>query len=195
MSRPSRSASADKPDEFTRHSLGDGGMIDRLIAREGGFADHPKDKGGPTKYGITLRLLQAWRRRQGLAVPETPTDVRTAMRALTKSEARQIYRVMFVERWRLGAIASPALREHVLDAAVLHGPDRAVKWLQRVAGVKPDGIIGPRTAAALKAKKARDISIAFAAERIRFIGRVISRNPAQAVFAQGWLARATMFLL
>jgi len=28
-------------------------LIDELIAREGGFVDHPADKGGPTRWGIT----------------------------------------------------------------------------------------------------------------------------------------------
>jgi|GEM_PF-4548155 len=36
-------------------------LIDRLIDREGGFVDHPADRGGPTKYGITLRTLSKWR--------------------------------------------------------------------------------------------------------------------------------------
>jgi lysozyme family protein len=29
------------------------GLIDALIDREGGFVDHPADKGGPTCFGIT----------------------------------------------------------------------------------------------------------------------------------------------
>lgn len=28
-------------------------LIDALIEREGGFVSHPKDRGGPTRYGIT----------------------------------------------------------------------------------------------------------------------------------------------
>ena len=36
-------------------------LIDDLIAREGGFVDHPADKGGPTRWGIT----QAVARRHG----------------------------------------------------------------------------------------------------------------------------------
>ena len=36
-------------------------LIDVLIAREGGFVDHPADKGGPTRWGIT----QAVARRHG----------------------------------------------------------------------------------------------------------------------------------
>jgi len=36
-------------------------VIYDLIEREGGFSNHPADKGGPTKYGITQQTLSEWR--------------------------------------------------------------------------------------------------------------------------------------
>jgi len=41
------------------------------------------------------------------------------------------------------------LRALVVDAGVNHGVRRAAKWLQRAAGVEEDGIVGPRTLAAV----------------------------------------------
>ena len=38
-------------------------IIDGLIVAEGGYVDHPADRGGPTKYGITRKTLAAWRKR------------------------------------------------------------------------------------------------------------------------------------
>ena len=29
------------------------GLVEALIEREGGYVNHPADKGGPTRYGIT----------------------------------------------------------------------------------------------------------------------------------------------
>jgi lysozyme family protein len=34
-------------------------LIDALIEREGGYADHPADKGGPTCFGITEAVARA----------------------------------------------------------------------------------------------------------------------------------------
>ena len=34
-------------------------MITDVIRREGGYVNHPADKGGPTKYGITHKTLTA----------------------------------------------------------------------------------------------------------------------------------------
>ncbi len=62
--------------------LTDIGLILPFIEQwEGGYVDHPADKGGPTNMGITLNTLARWR---GHAV--TAADVK----ALTRAEARQI---------------------------------------------------------------------------------------------------------
>jgi lysozyme family protein len=34
-------------------------LIDRLIAREGGYVDHPADRGGATRWGITVAVARA----------------------------------------------------------------------------------------------------------------------------------------
>ena len=38
-------------------------MIDEVLSKEGGFVNHPADKGGATKYGITQRRAPSstWR--------------------------------------------------------------------------------------------------------------------------------------
>ena len=39
--------------------LGVESMIDALIEREGGYSNHPADKGGPTCFGITEAVARA----------------------------------------------------------------------------------------------------------------------------------------
>ena len=34
-------------------------LIDELIEREGGYANHPADRGGPTRFGITEAVARA----------------------------------------------------------------------------------------------------------------------------------------
>jgi len=64
-------------------------LIDDIIRREGGFVNHPADRGGPTKYGITAKTLGNWRQLGWLA---TSDEVAT----LTESEAREIYRHRYI---------------------------------------------------------------------------------------------------
>src|SRR5215467_3818504 len=37
-----------------------------VLRWEGGFVDHPNDPGGRTNQGVTQKVYDAWRRRQGL---------------------------------------------------------------------------------------------------------------------------------
>lgn len=161
-------------------------LLDAIIQREGGFVDHPADRGGPTKYGITLATLAAWRGR---------TVTRDDVRGLTIDEARAIYEARYIRQPGYDCIEDVRLREQVVDAAVLHGPTRATQWLQEIAGVKADGVLGPVTVRALRRIHPEVTGRRFTAIRIRFIGRLVTKEPSQAVFCAGWLNRATQFLL
>ena len=166
----------------------DRAMLDRLIKREGGYVDHPNDAGRATKFGVTLATLRKWRRKRSL----TAADVK----GLTRREARDIYRALYLEGPNIHLIASPRLREHVLDCAVLHGPKRAIQWLQVLAGVRHiDGLLGPITAAAVSAQDTRTLNNLLMRHRVRYMARRVTRKPSQAVFAEGWTVRATSFLI
>jgi hypothetical protein len=115
-------------------------MITRLIHdREGGYADHPHDRGGCTKYGITKRTLSEWRGRE-----VTCEDVSR----MEEAEARAILKRIYLEPWHL--VEHPRLRELLFDCGVLHGVPRTRKWLQQALGVTVDGLIGPVTEQALR---------------------------------------------
>lgn len=117
---------------------------------EGGFVDHPQDKGGATNMGITQSTLAAWR---GTEV--TVDDVRT----LSRAEADAILRANYYALCRC-----PEMPERtamvVYNGAVLHGPRRSIEFLQTAfndlgmtadgAPLKVDGLVGPKTITAAK---------------------------------------------
>lgn len=129
-------------------------VLAALIQREGGFVNHPDDRGGATKYGVTLKTLREWRRDQSL----TARDVED----LQIGEAMQIYRA---EYWfgpgfhKVEAI-STKIAEELLDTGVNMGPGTAVKFLQRALSafnnkgayyddLRADGVLGTKTLNAL----------------------------------------------
>lgn len=162
-------------------------IINGIIDREGGFVHHQSDRGGPTNMGITMGTLATYRDK-----PVTIEDVKN----LTKGEAVQIYWRDYVRKPGFDLIHSDMLAEHLVDIGVLHGPKRAVVWLQQAIGVDADGVIGPVTLKEVNEGTLLDseVSRLLAVFRIRFMGRLISNDHSQAPFAAGWLNRATEFL-
>jgi lysozyme family protein len=166
-------------------------LLDEVIAREGGFVNHPADRGGPTKYGITQRTLSEW-----LGRPATVDEVRT----LDEETARAIYVVRYLVGPRIDTLP-PEIVPQAFDMAVNHGPRRAVRILQEVlnlAGwrVDVDGTVGPETRrAAFEAQEQMGpfLANAIADQRANFYHRLVAVDPSQRVFLNGWLARAEAF--
>ncbi len=164
----------------------DDDIIDGILEREGGFVNRSQDRGGPTKFGVTISTLVSWR---GRAV--TVDDVA----ALTAEEARTIYRCIYLERSGLDRVTDGPLRALLFDCAVNHGPKAVIRWLQWALRVTPDdGVFGLQTLRALDASDKRRVYLAVCAQRVRRYGDLISTQPSQAIFASGWMNRAAGFI-
>lgn len=159
-------------------------ILDEVLRREGGYVDHPHDRGGPTNFGITRATLAAWRK-----APVTAEDVQR----LTEAEARAIYQRQYVEAPGFDQIVDPLLRALLVDYGVHSGPRRAVMDLQRAAGVTVDGTIGPQTLSAVAVQGADRLRRAVLQARGRHLARLLS-DPSQRVFAGGWLNRLMEFV-
>lgn len=161
-------------------------IIADIVRREGTrYTDLTSDRGGPTKYGVTQATLAAWRKH---AV--TADDVA----ALGEAEATAIYQDIYIRRPHFDGVGDAKLRALAVDSAVLHGVNRAVTWLQQAAGCQADGLLGPASLHAVNSGDPARLHGSLLALRITFIGRLITRDPAQAEFAAGWLARVAEFL-
>lgn len=172
------------------------GLIDGLIEREGGYVDHPADKGGPTCFGITEAVARAH-------------GYRGTMRDLPREEAAAIYRRLYWLRPRFDQVAKRAARiaGELFDTGVNMGPAVATTFLQRAltalnrngkdyADLTPDGRVGPLTLHALDAflatrgKRSGETVLLRALEALqgeRYL-RLAERRPANEAFLYGWLA-------
>ena len=161
-------------------------IIDELIRREGSaYTNHPEDRGGPTKFGITQATLSASRGR-----PVTPRDVEL----LEEVEARAIYERRYVQDPGFWRINSPALRELIVDCGVNHGTTRAAKWLQSVVGAKPDGLVGRVTATLVNENPPKQVFAKVLCTRLRFY-EDLDDQPGQAKFDMGWTNRCCEFVM
>jgi len=170
-------------------------LIDEVIAREGGYSNHPADRGGPTHFGIT----QAVARANGYAGD---------MRQLPRAVAETIYRRLYWERPGFAFVAEimPKVAAELFDSAVNMGPAAATAFLQRALNalnrnqkdypdLKVDRSIGAKTLGALRAfmalrGTAGEMVLLKAVETLqgeRYLALAESR-PANEAFLYGWLA-------
>ncbi len=160
--------------------------IDRILEREGGYVDRPEDRGGPTKFGITLETLVSWRFPNRV----TPEDVRE----LRIEEAREIYRARYITGPKFHELSDVRLFGLLADSGVNHGPQRAVMWLQAAAGAKVDGSMGSQTLAAVSRYDASTLYKRILCARLRFYAHIVAKDRSQAIFIEGWVNRSCEFV-
>lgn len=170
-------------------------MIDGAIGREGGYSDHPADRGGATRWGVTEAVARAY----GYA---------GAMRDYPREAAARVYTRVYWERPRFDEVArrAPKLAAELFDTGVNMGPAVAAGFLQRALNalnrgasdypdIALDSRIGPRTLAALDgfldrrgaAGEAVLIKACDALQGERYL-RLAERREANEAFVYGWLA-------
>jgi lysozyme family protein len=151
-----------------------------LLRHEGGFVNHPRDPGGATNLGITLGTAKAWRLDLDGDGDVDVNDVRL----LTRETAAPVYREGY---WLATSCDQlPAGVDYmVFDLAVNSGTRRAKRYLQRVAGVAEDEVIGPKTLAAVRA-----LNPVRLVERMSEIREAFYRSLSTFdVFGKGWMRR------
>lgn len=152
-----------------------------ILKREGGYVAHPADRGGPTKFGITLTTLESYRK-----TPVTAKDVMI----LTIEEAKAIYRKRYWDVCRLDEVKSLDLAQSIFDQAVNCGPSVAIKRLQRVVRASVDGKMGPETLRKVNDADSIITAVEYYKETVRYYCEIVKRNPSQLVFLLGWQERA-----
>jgi lysozyme family protein len=153
--------------------------LDRVLRHEGGVSNDPLDRGGFTNLGVTQRV---WEEFVGHPVSEAD------MRALTPEKVGKLYKQKY---WNAAycEVLPKGLDYVVFDFAVNAGTGRSVKTLQQAIGVLADGVIGPRTMAAINGANPKELIAKFSDARADFYQGIVARKPDQARFIRGWLNR------
>ena len=170
-------------------------LIDAVIDREGGYADHPADRGGATRWGVTEARARA-------------DGYDGDMRHFTRAQAASIYRRLYwlLPRFDRVALRAPDIAAELFDTGVNMGPAVATGFLQRALNalnrgatdfpdLATDGQVGPVTLAALDAflltRNGRGEQVLLKAiealQGERYVA-LAERRPANEAFLYGWLA-------
>lgn len=147
-----------------------------------GFANDPDDRGGLTMCGVTYATYSHFcglRRR-------TPSLVE--FRNMDFSTWRSILKTLYWDAWHADEIFSQPVADLLVDWVWASGTV-GIKWPQRVLGVSADGIVGPKTVAAVNIADPGELFAKLHEDRLAFVEGIVHHNPSQAKFLRGWERR------
>ena len=156
-----------------------------ILRWEGGFVNDPVDKGGATNMGVTIGT---WRSVGYDKDGDGDIDV-DDLHLLDKEDViERVLRPHYWNRWRADEILNQSVANILVDwvwASGTHG----IKRPQRILGVTADGIVGPKTLAAVNSMDPMELHFRIKNDRIKFIDEICQRDPSQERFRKGWLNR------
>jgi lysozyme family protein len=150
-----------------------------LIGHEGGYTTNPKDAGNWTggKVGVGVNKGTKY----GIAANSYPNlDIKN----LSLDQAKAIYKRDYWDKVK-GDQLPQSLAFHVFDMAVNSGVSRGIKLLQKTIGTNEDGLIGPKTLAAVNAMNVNHAIHIYNANRLQFYTSLRDFS----VFGKGWVNR------
>lgn len=161
--------------------LGGRELYEKVAAR--GFHKIAGDRGGATMCGVTIGTFTDWRRKQGKGNPSEDD-----LRKLGYDEWLAIMKSLFWDPCKADKIGNDNVAMMLVDWRWVNG-SQAVRDAQTVLSCVADGIVGPKTLAALNAKPASSVFARLKAARERAYRRIVERRPDQGKFLKGWLNR------
>ena len=151
---------------------------------EGGFVNHPNDKGGPTNKGVTLSTFRKY-----FGKTKTVNDLKN----ITNEQWRYIFKKGYWDRWKADEIKNQSIAELLVDWTYCSGV-YGIKYPQQVLGVVTDGVVGPKTIAAINNyPNQEELFNRLWNRRKKHYEDICKKNPSQKVFLRGWLNRLNHF--
>lgn len=163
---------------MAKHSL----LTPFILSFEGGFVNNKLDAGHETNKGVTISTF-----RMVYGNDKTVCD----LKKITDEQWTHIFKKLFWDSCKADDIKNQSVANMLVDFAYNSGSGNAVRKIQKVVGVKVDGIMGKNTLAAINGFKQGQWVLfdSLKVARITFLNNIVRNNPKQEVFLKGWLRR------
>ncbi len=161
--------------------------IEKTLSHEGGYVNHPLDKGGETNWGITVSVARE-------------NGYRGKMKDMPRSIAIGFYKLIYWDKLNLDKVNNQVIAEIIFDLAVNTGISSAGKKAQEMVNfmtkdnIEVDGSIGSITLEKLNeidTKRERELAILLLTfiQGEHYLNCMRNREENE-TFALGWLRRA-----
>ena len=137
-----------------------------ILSWEGGFVNDPADAGGATNKGVTIGTF-----RQVFGKDKTVAD----LKAMTDAQWHTIFKRYYWDKWKADQILDQSIANTVVDWVWASG-QYGITNVQKLLGVAADGVVGPKTIAALDSKDAKKLFRDIYAARLSYYNRIIQAS-------------------
>ena len=155
----------------------------KLLQLEGGFVNHPDDKGGITNKGITLSTYRAYCGKE-----RTVKDLQN----ISYGTWCKIMKDLYWDKVQGDKIDNQSVAEIIADWAVNSG-QIGIRKAQEVIGCKADGVVGSITLSMINTSNAKSLHERIWNARHQHYINIVKRSPSQKVFMNGWMNRLNSF--
>lgn len=164
--------------------------LNKLLEHEGGYVNDPRDSGGETYKGVSRKWFPKWKGWSLIDLVEDKSKLEEVEEL--QEEVAAFYYAYFWYKIKADRINNALFAEILFITSVNLGKKTAIKKLQRILKVVPDGLVGSKTINALNSANEDKFIYQFVIELVDFYVQVSAKG-SNAVFLRGWCNRALSF--
>ena len=155
-----------------------------LRAKKRGFSNDPNDNGGATMVGVTIGTFRSYYKYKGR---KTPTVAQ--LKNIPYKEWRDIIHSLFWSKWKADLIEDQNVANMLVDWIWTSGQGIGIKRVQKLLNLTADGIVGPKTLAAVNAQDPKELVKKVYNARVSHFNSIVRANPSQKKWLKGWMNR------
>lgn len=159
-------------------------LMPLILKWEGGYANHPNDKGGCTMKGVTINTYKSF-----YGQNKTCSDLKN----ITDEQWLKIFKDGYWDVCKGDEIENQSIANIIIDWAWNSGPKTAIKKIQQIVGVEDDGKMGPITLSKINSFNVEELFKLIYIARTNFYINICKKNASQKVFLKGWMNRLEDF--
>lgn len=166
--------------------------IDYIHPIEGYRSDSPTDRGGATKWGISLRFLNLVS--EGDINGDGHVDEHDVW-AMTEEDKFFFYEKYFWRYYRLGELRDQQVANRIFSIFINFRGQDAAKIVQlacrsNLKRLAVDGIMGSETIRCINSATPQSLLAALRSEQASMYHKIVNRFPDQVANLEGWIRRA-----
>ena len=155
------------------------------LKNEGGYVDHPNDRGGATNQGITIDRLSEY-----LGRDATKKEVKN----LDYETITLIYKKYYWDAMNLDNIQDQGIATALFDMGVLCGTRTAIRLAQEILNIRKTKKMDKSTIDAINETTDEKFITNFSKRNIKRFKAIVANRISQKVFLKGWINRANRLL-